>query len=50
MNNVTKAEQDRFIVVVRLAERLMREELQARRRRYFTAESLVRNLRREINA
>jgi hypothetical protein len=49
MNNVSKSEQDKFVLVVRLTEKLMKEELLARKRRYFTAENLVRELRHNIN-
>lgn len=49
MQNVTKAEQDQFIKAIRVYERLMRDELHARKRNYFTLEKTIRALRRDIS-
>lgn len=48
MNNVSKAEQDKFVQAIRVMESLMRDELNARKRRYFSTERMIRELRRTI--
>lgn len=48
MNYLKESDLDAWVTYVRMMESLMREEINARRYRYFTLEKSIREIRRNL--
>lgn len=48
MNYLKESDLDAWVTYVRMMESLMKEELHARKRRYFTLEKTIREIRRNL--